>query len=341
MAIDLRSDTVTRPGAEMRRAMADAEVGDDVYGDDPTVRALQDRVAKLLGKEAALFTPSGTMANQLGLATQVRPGDEILVDRAAHLVNYEAGAVAALSGAQFRTLESPPGGFGADDLRPLRRGTDYWLPQTRLVAMENTHNNRGGEVFRLDRMRAVRAWADAEGLRVHLDGARLWNASAASGVALHEYAACADTVSVCFSKGLGAPVGSMLAGDGAIVHEAMRLRRRWGGAMRQVGVLAAAALWGLEHNLPRLGDDHRKAQRLAAAVEGCRGLRALRAPETNIFIVEVTDPSDTPQRLVDELRGADVWCSVWEGRTFRMVTHLDVSFEQIEHVAAALVRLRG
>ena len=342
MAIDLRSDTVTRPGPAMRRAMAEAEVGDDVFGDDPTVRALQDRIAKLLGKEAALFTPSGTMANQLALATHVRPGDEVLIDRAAHMVNYESGAGAALSGVQFRTFDSPAGGFGVDDVRPLQRPAHYyWSPRTRLVELENTHNGRGGEVFRLDRMRAVRAWADAEGLGVHLDGARLWNASVASGVALHDYGACAHTVSVCFSKGLGAPVGSMVAGDGKAIAQAHRLRKMWGGGMRQVGVLAAAALWALDHNWPRLGEDHEKAQRLAAAVQRCRGLRLVRPPETNILIVEVTDPADTPQRVVDELGQAGVLCAVWDARCFRMVTHLDAGFEDIDHAAAALVRLRG
>lgn len=341
MAIDLRSDTVTRPGPDMRRAMAEAEVGDDVYGDDPTVCALQDRVAKLLGKDAALFTPSGTMANQLALASQVQPGEEVLIDRAAHLLNNESGAGAALSGVQFRTFDSPPGGFTVDELRPLRRPADFAQPQTRLVAMENTHNARGGEVFLLERMRAVRAWADAEDLRVHLDGARLWNASAASGVALHEYGACAHTVSVCFSKGLGAPVGSILAGDVATIRRAHRLRRMWGGGMRQSGILAAAALWGLDHNGPRLEEDHRKAQRLAAAVDRCRGLRMARPPDTNILIVEVTDPSDSPQKVVEALAREGVRCSVWEARTFRMVTHLDATFDDIELAAAALVRLRG
>lgn len=341
MSIDLRSDTVTRPDPGMRRAMADAEVGDDVYGDDPTVRSLQNRVAHLLGKEAALFTPSGTMANQLALATQTQPGDEVLIDSAAHSVQYECGAAAALSGLQLRSIESPSGGLRVEDLRPLVRPPIYYSPRTRLVQMENTHNARGGEVFDLERMREVAAWARTAGLRVHLDGARLWNASVATGVPLQDYAACADTVSVCFSKGLGAPVGSALASDTETIQRAHRLRKMWGGGMRQVGILAAAALYGLDHNFPRLEEDHRKAQILARAVERCAGLRLARPVATNILIVEVVEPGDTPQALVDALAALNVRAAVWEERTVRFVTHLDVSLEDAERVAGMLVRLRG
>lgn len=341
MSIDLRSDTVTRPDPGMRRAMADAEVGDDVYGDDPTVRALQNRVAHLLGKEAALFTPSGTMANQLALATQTQPGDEVLIDGAAHSVLYECGAAAALSGLLFRCIESPPGGLRVEDLRPHVRPPLYYSPRTRLVAMENTHNARGGEIFDLERMREVGSWARAAALRVHLDGARLWNASVATGIALQDYAACADTVSVCFSKGLGAPVGSALVSDTETIQRAHRLRKMWGGGMRQVGILAAAALYGLDHNYPRLEEDHRKAKILARAIERCAGLRLARPVETNILIVEVVERGDTPQALVDALAALNVRASVWEERTVRFVTHLDISLEDAERVAEMLVRLRG
>jgi threonine aldolase len=325
----------------MRRAISEAEVGDDVFGDDPTVRALQERVARLLGKEAALFTPSGVMANQLALACQTQPGDEVLADARAHIVNYEAGAAAALSGVQFRTFDSPDGGFRVEDVQPLLRPRHYALPRTRVVEMENTHNGRGGEVFALERMRAVWDWSRAQDLRVHLDGARLWNAAAASGVPLHEYAACAHTVSVCFSKGLGAPVGSALASDSEHVQRAHRLRKQWGGGMRQVGILAAAALWALDHNLPRLAEDHAKAQVLQRAVERCRGLRMERPVETNILIVEVVDPADTPAAVVEELSRAGVQASVWTERTLRMVTHLDLRQEDAARVAEVLVQLRG
>jgi threonine aldolase len=339
--IDLRSDTVTRPDAGMRRAMAEAEVGDDVFGDDPTVNALQERVARLLGKEAALFTPSGTMANQLALRSQTQPGDEILLDRAAHMVNYESGAAAVLSGVQLRTFDSPAGGFGSAELRGLRRPSQYWLPRSRLVEMENTHNGRGGEVFRLERMREVFGWAESVGLRVHLDGARLWNASVASGVPLQDYAACAHTVSVCFSKGLGAPVGSALAGEADTIRRAHRLRKMLGGGMRQVGVLAAAALYGLDRNFERLADDHRKATLLARAVERCSGLRLAAPVETNILIIEVVNPEDTPAAVVEALAREGVRAAGWDERRLRLVTHLDVSLEDAERAAEILVRVRG
>ena len=215
------------------------------------------------------------------------------------------------------------------------------MPQTSLVEMENTHNARGGEVFRIERMRAVWNWAQSEGLRVHLDGARLWNASAASGVALREYAACAHTVSVCFSKGLGAPVGSMILGDADTVKRAHRVRKMWGGGMRQVGILAAAALYALDYNLPRLPEDHEKAKVLERAVGRCKGLRMVRPAETNILIIEVVDARDSPAAVVEELRHHDILASVWTERTVRLVTHLDVSREDAERTAEILVRLRG
>jgi len=341
VAIDLRSDTVTRPDVGMRSAMAAAEVGDDVFGEDPTVNLLQERVASLLGKEAALFTPSGTMANQLALASQTQPGDEVLIDRAAHIVNYESGAGAALSGLQFRTFDSPVGGFRVEDLRPLCRAAHYWLPRTRVVELENTHNGRGGEIFRIERMREIGEWARTQGYRVHLDGARLWNASVASGVPLHEYAACAHTVSVCFSKGLGAPVGSAVAGDAETIRRAHGFRKRWGGGMRQVGILAAAALYALDHNLPRLADDHRKARLLAAAVERSSRLAMAHPVETNILIIEVVDPDDTPVAVVEALKREGVLGAVWDDRRLRLVTHLDVSVEDVEKAAQILIRVAG
>jgi threonine aldolase len=341
VAIDLRSDTVTRPSAGMRRAMAEAEVGDDVLGDDPTIQALQERVAQLLGKPAALFTPSGTMANQLAIAAQSRPGDEVLIDRDGHMFHYESAAAAALSGVQFRTFASPPGGFRSAEIAPLVRGPAYWLPRTRIIEMENTHNGRGGEVFRIERMREVAEWARARDIRVHLDGARLWNASAASGVPIADYAACADTVSVCFSKGLGAPVGSALAGDVETIRNAHRLRKMWGGGMRQAGVLAAAAVWALEHNWPGLGADHIKAARLAAAIERCGRLRLACPVETNILIIECSDPADSPAQLVEDLKREGVLIAAWNDRCVRLVTHLDVSDGDTAQVAELFVRLRG
>lgn len=341
MAIDLRSDTVTRPSDGMRQAIVHAEVGDDVLGDDPTVRALEERTAELLGKEAALFTPTGTMANQLALRAQTSPGDEVLLDRHSHVIHYESGAAAAHSGVQFRTFEAPRGGFTADDLKPLRRPTHYTLPHVSLIEMENTHNHRGGEVFELERMRDVWAWACEQGLRVHLDGARLWNASVASGVAPADYAACAHTVSVCFSKGLGAPVGSALVGDSETVRRAHRLRKMFGGGMRQVGILAAAASYGLDYNLQRLHEDHRRAAALARAVATCTRLRLARPVETNILILEVVDPNDTPQRLSHELRAHGVLANPWEARTLRMVTHLDFDDAALARTCEVVRELRS
>jgi threonine aldolase len=281
------------------------------------------------------------MANQLALASQTQPGDEVLLDAAAHIVHYECGAAAALSGLQLRGIESTPGGLRVEDLRPLVRPPYYWQPRTRLIEMENTHNGRGGEVFDLERMREVAAWARGAGLRLHLDGARLWNASAATGVALHDYAACADTVSVCFSKGLGAPVGSALAGDGETIQRAHRLRKMWGGGMRQVGILAAAALYALDHNLARLEEDHRKAKTIAGAVERCAGLRLARPVATNILIIEVVERGDTPQALLEALAALHVRAAAWDERCVRLVTHLDVSLQDAERVAEILIRLRG
>jgi threonine aldolase len=340
VSIDLRSDTVTRPSAGMRAAMMQAEVGDDVLGDDPTINALQARLARLLGKEAALFTPSGTMANQLGLRCQTEPGDEVLIHRYAHILHHEAGAGAALSGVLFTCFESPPGGCDASTLAPLRRPDAYSSPRTRLVALENTHNHRGGEVFEIERMRDVQRWARSEGLRVHLDGARLWNACVASGTPIADYAACADTVSVCFSKGLGAPVGSALAGDAGTIQRARRFRRMFGGAMRQAGILAAAALYGLDHNVERLAEDHRNARILAQAIDKTSSLRLRHPVQTNILMVEVVDERDSPAAVVADLKRHDVVASVWDQRTFRLVTHLDVSREDAERAAAALLAVR-
>jgi threonine aldolase len=245
--IDLRSDTVTRPTSAMRAAMAQAEVGDDVYGDDPTARALEEEVARIVGKEAALFVPSGTMGNQLAIATQTRPGDEVVVGEGAHPVHFEGAAGAALSGVQFAAA-GRGGFFSADELEASCRPRAYWAPRTSLVAIENTHNRAGGRVWPVEQARGVAERARALGLAIHLDGARVWNASVALGIEVSVLCAPFDTVSVCFSKGLGAPVGSAFCSSRRLVEEARRLRKRWGGAMRQVGVIAAGALYALTHH---------------------------------------------------------------------------------------------
>src|SRR6516225_1198839 len=255
--IDLRSDTVTRPTPGMRAAMAAAEVGDDVFGDDPSVNRLQERVAALLGKEAALFVPSGTMSNQICVKVHTQPGDELLCEANCHIYNYEAGGPAVLAGVTCRTIEGDYGVLDVSQLEDKIRPVNDHLVRTRLVCLENTHNRGGGRVYPLEKIQAISTWAHANGLMMHLDGARLWNAIVATGIPAAEWGRHFDSVSVCFSKGLGAPVGSALAGSHDFITRARRIRKRFGGGMRQAGVIAAAALYALDHHIDRLAEDHR------------------------------------------------------------------------------------
>lgn len=330
--VDLRSDTVTKPTEAMRQAMAYAEVGDDVYGEDPTVRALEERVAGLFGKEAALFTPTGSMANVLAVRSVVQPGQEVLCEATAHIVRAELGAHAAYSGVTSRTWHGRPGAMVdtaqieamfAPDMGP------FFVP-TRAIAMENTHNFGGGAVTSIEDMRAVRALADERGAAVHLDGARIWNAHVATATPLHEYGAVTDVLAVCLSKGLGAPVGSLMVGDAAAVDEARVWRKRLGGGMRQVGVLAAAGLHALDHHVDRLAEDHVHARLLA---EAC-GVD----PETvdsNIVVVDVPDPAQVVARAREE----GVLAGAVGARSLRLVTHLDVDRQQVEVAARVLTKL--
>jgi threonine aldolase len=335
--IDLRSDTVTRPSAGMRKAMAEAEVGDDVFGDDPTVRKLQDKVAELLGHPAALFVTSGSMANQIAIGAQLRPADELLAEAGSHCLNFEGGACSALWGVQPRTLEGKRGQLSADQVGSAVRPVSEHFPRTRLLCLENTHNRGGGSVWPLDRFSAVVAAARAKGLLVHLDGARLFNAQAASGTRAVEYARQCDTATICFSKGLGAPVGSVLCGSAEVIKEAHRLRKRLGGAMRQVGILAAAGLYALEHNLDRLPQDHEHAKRLARGLAEIPGISIdLASVETNLVF------SDFPMPAADalsRLREHGVLATPEGSRpnSVRMVTHLDVGAADIDE---ALLRIR-
>jgi len=324
--IDLRSDTVTRPTAAMREAMARAEVGDDVFGDDPTVRALEEEVARITGKEAALFVTSGTMGNQLAIATQTRHGDDVIVGEGAHPVHYEAAAGAALSGVQF-TVAGRGGLYDADEMEAAVQPRAYWSPRTSLVAIENTHNRAGGRVWPQARARAVAERARALGLATHLDGARVWNAAVANGTEVATLCEPFDTTSVCFSKGLGAPVGSAFCGPRKLVDEAKRLRKRWGGAMRQSGVLAAAALHALSHHRTRLAEDHANARVLAEAMAAARGARVdLLAVETNIVNIDVDGAADAVARAARE---QGVLINATGPKRLRAVTHLDVSREEI------------
>jgi threonine aldolase len=333
--IDLRSDTVTRPTPGMRDAMARAEVGDDVFREDPTVRALEERVAALTGKEAALFVTSGTMGNQLAIAIQARAGDDVIVGEWAHPVLYEAGAAAALSGVQLTTA-GRGGFFSAEEMEAAIQPRADWAPRTALVALENTHNRAGGRIWPQPQARAVADRAHALGLAVHLDGARLWNASAASGLSVAELSALADTVSVCFSKGLGAPVGSALCGPKVLVEMARRLRKRWGGGMRQAGVIAAGALYALDHHRERLTEDHAHARLLAERLCDVNGVHVVpSAIETNIVNIDVDGPAEA---IAVAARAHGVLIAPSTPRRLRAVTHLELGREQIELAAAALAQ---
>jgi threonine aldolase len=331
VTIDLRSDTLTRPTAQMRRTMAEAEVGDDVFDEDPTVHALQDRVAALFGHEAALFMPTGSMANVLAVASLVAPGQEVLCEASAHIARAELGAHGAITGLTMRTWRHPRGQVDleavaemfAPDLGPF-------FVRTAAVSVENTHNFAGGVVLPLEDLKALRAWADSAGVGVHLDGARIWNAHVATGVPLAEYGACVDVMSVCLSKGLGAPAGSVMIGSAAAIAEARVRRKRMGGGMRQIGILAAAGLHALDHHLDRLADDHAHARLLA---EAC-GVDPTTV-DTNIVVVPRDDAAD----FVAGARAGGVLVSPVGPRAVRLVTHLDVSGEQAEQAAAVLARL--
>ncbi len=337
--IDLRSDTVTRPTEAMRRAMAGAEVGDDVFGDDPTVIALEARMASLLKKEAALFVPSGTMGNFLGVACLADTGDEVILERQCHVMNYEVSSVAALHGVQLNALDGDRGVLTAAQIEPHLKVQSLHTPGTRVIGMENTHNRAGGRIYPFDEMKGVKALAERHGIRVHLDGARLCNAHVETKVPLADYAACADTVSMCFSKGLGAPVGSILVSTQEVVNRARRLRKRLGGGMRQAGILAAAALYALDHHIERMRDDHQNAKRLASFVEQVRGLSILFPVETNIVVARVDESFMTVDNLLAALKERGVLAVPFGAGRVRMVTHLDVSADDIERAGEALLAL--
>ena len=334
-AVDLRSDTVTRPTAAMRRAIADAEVGDDVLGDDPTVARLQRAIADRLGKEAALYFPSGVMANQTAVMVLSRPGTEVVIEADGHILNYENGAAARWSGIQLRPVAAPGNLMSAELVRAAVRPAGRYSVQTSLVCLENTHNAGGGRVLSLHAMRAIRAAADELRLPVHLDGARLWNASVASGVAEREYAALADTVMVTLSKGLGCPVGSLLAGDEATIARAWEVRRQLGGGMRQSGILAAAGLYALEHHRDRLAHDHANARLLAQLAGAIDGVRVVE-PETNIVMLDLSDGKPDAANVIGQLAGRGIHFSQFGPRRLRAVTHLDVDEAGIRAAASAL-----
>jgi threonine aldolase len=339
--IDLRSDTVTTPSDAMRAAMAGAPVGDDQYGEDPSVNLLQERIAALLGKDRALFTPSGTMANQIGLKLLTRPGDDVIVGDECHLVWHESGAGAANSGVQF-TAVGKGGLFSAADVRAAFKPAGHVvMPPTRLVALENTHNRGGGVVFPQTDVLEICQAARTLGAATYLDGARLFNAAAASGLSLAELAAPFDLVSVALSKGLGCPVGSLIAGGAEDIARAVRTRRMFGGAMRQSGVLAAAGLYALDHNLDRLQDDHANARTLAERLATTPVTIDLATVQSNIVIFRLPAPLPDAATVVRLAREQGVLVSAFAARTVRAVTHLNVDAAQCRHAAEVLVSILG
>ena len=337
--IDMRSDTVTRPTAAMRAAMAAAEVGDDVFGDDPTVNLLQKRVAALLGKEAALFVPSGTMGNQLAIRAQARAGDQVVLENGAHIYRYEAGAPAVLTGVQLTCVATPDGLLDWPAVAASLNPDNVHCAPPRLVCLENTHNGAGGRILPQDRVAAIGAGAHARGLRVHLDGARLWHAHVATGMSLAELARPVDSVSVCFSKALGAPVGSVLAADGETIRTAHRYRKLLGGAMRQVGVLAAACLHALDHHLERLVEDHAAARRLASGLDN-PSLAVNHPVDTNIVIVDVAGPGGDAALLAHLEAGGVLAVGFGPGRV-RLIPNLGTPPEAVEAALAVLNSFPG
>jgi threonine aldolase len=337
--IDLRSDTVTRPTPAMREAMARAEVGDDVYGEDPTVRRLEERAQDLLGKEAALFVSSGTMANQIALGLLARAGDEVVCEAGAHLYTFEGGGMAALWGVQARPLAGERGLFTAAQAEAAIRPDDVHYPRTRAIAIENTHNRGGGRPWPLAAVQAVGEVAARRGLALYVDGARLMNAVVATGTSARSYAAPAALVSLCLSKGLGAPMGSVLAGPRDLVKEARRLRKRLGGGLRQAGIVAAAGLHALDHHVARLAEDHANAQRLGELFGALPGARLHFPVDTNLVFVrfEGRSAADVAARL----REAGVLCNPEGSQAdlVRFVTHLDVSAEDVAEAARRAARV--
>jgi threonine aldolase len=337
--IDLRSDTVTRPTPGMRAAMHAAEVGDDVFLEDPSVNRLEERVAELLGKEAALFVPSGTMSNQICIKANTQPGDELLCDVNCHIYNSEAGGPAVLSGVTCRTLDGDCGILDVTQLENKIRPVDVHLVRTRLVCLENTHNRGGGRIYPFEKIQAIHAWTRKHGLILHLDGARLWNAVVATGIAAKKWGGLFDSASVCFSKGLGAPVGSALAGSREFVTRARHIRKLLGGGMRQAGVLASAALYALDHHMERLAEDHHNAQVIARAIADTPGLVLTPTEvETNLIWSTVERDLGSAQEVAAALKERGVLVHVSGAQTLRACTHLDVSAAQAERAAEVIRR---
>ena len=338
--IDLRSDTVTRPSAGMRKAMAEAVVGDDVFEDDPTARELESLAAEMTGKEAGLFVPSGTMGNEICVLAHTRRGDEAIVEADCHICRYEVGGPAVLSGVQLAPIKGDNGVLSAAQIEAAIRSDDIHQPVTRLVCLENTHNRAGGVVWPIDGARQVRALADRRGLRIHLDGARVFNAAAATGFDVREYCSLADSVMFCLSKGLGAPIGSMVVGSADFILLARRYRKLLGGGMRQVGVIAAAGIYALKNNVKRLAEDHRRARVLAEALANIPAVSVdLATVETNIVVFDVARSGFSVDECLDMLAKHGVLVVPFGRTRIRAVTHLDIDDSDIDRAVAVFRRL--
>jgi len=329
--IDLRSDTVTKPNEAMRKAMYEAEVGDDVYGEDKTINELQYYAADLLGKEAALYVSSGVMGNQLCLNVLTNPGDEVICEQDAHIFNYESASPSMLSGIQLNPVKGERGVMKAEDVEEaVRPISAYYMPKSKVIAIENTHNRASGAIQPIESIISIKEIAEKYNLFYHLDGARIWNASVATGISVKEYASYFDSISCCLSKGLGAPVGSIIAGNKSFIKEAFRKRKAWGGGMRQAGIIAAGGLFALKNNIPRLKEDHEKAQILTNWIASNQCFEIDRkAVHTNIIIFKPLTLS--PEETIKRCKEKGLILSIGKKDSLRAVTHLDVSFEDIEN----------
>jgi len=335
--IDLRSDTVTKPSKGMREAMANAEVGDDVYGEDPTVNELQRRCAEITGKEAALYVPSGCMANQLAIKSQTNPADEVILESESHILNYETAAPAFLSQVQLFPVQGVNGVFTADDIQKQIRPRAYYFPKTALICIENTHNRAGGTIFPIDEIKKIRELALKEGIRMHMDGARVFNASVETGIPVKEYASYVDSISFCFSKGLGAPVGSILCSDKETITKAHKYRKIIGGGMRQAGILAAAALYALDNNVQRLKEDHEKAKCFANEISKLKDISVdMSTVQTNIIIFRLNRTDEEINKFKSALKDKGILISDGSYGSLRAICHLDVSMDDVKKAIDAV-----
>ena len=339
--IDLRSDTIAKPSRNMRKAMYEAEVGDDVFKEDPTVNKLEEYAADLLGKEAALYVPSGTMGNQICLNVLTNPGDEVICEFDSHIFNYESGSPALLSGIQLTPIKGDLGVFSKEDVEPLIRPKEaYYMPRTKVIEVENTHNRAGGTIWPIEKIAELKETAKANNLFYHLDGARIWNASVETGIEVKEYASYFDTISCCLSKGLGAPVGSIIGGTKDFITEAYRVRKAWGGGMRQVGILAAGGLYALKNNFKRLPDDHQRAKYIAEKIKGIKNLEIdLKSVQTNILLFKPLNMNI--DEALTKCKEKGLLLSVGRVGFLRAITHLEIYDEDIEKAVNILEEVFG